>query len=136
MGKIIVRDSDSVDPTIFKGRMSRRVISPERDGSKKISLHKVHRWAGLSNETKYVENDEVLYILEGEGYIFEGDQKHPLKPGTCVLIPANTTYQIFNPSEMKLLAILSPPRTREEWGQRADLVKLESPLDSGEKGKP
>ena len=136
MGKIIVRDSESVDPTLFKGRMSRRVISPERDNSKKMSLHKVHRWAGLSNPTTYAENDEILYILEGEGWIFEGEQKHHLTPGYCVLIPAGTTYQIFNPSDMKLLAILSPPRYRDEWGQRADLVKLESPVDPPDSQKP
>ena len=127
MGKIIIRDSDSVEPTIFKTRMSRRVISPERDNSTKMSLHKIHRWPGiLSNPTKYTDNDEILYILEGEGYIFEGDEKHQLKPGYAVLIPANTTYQIFNSTDLKLLAILSPPRYREEWAQRPDLVKLES----------
>jgi mannose-6-phosphate isomerase-like protein (cupin superfamily) len=129
MGKIVVRDSESMDPTIFKGRMSRRVISPERDNSTKISLHKVHRWAGISNPTQYEENDEILYILEGEGWIFEGDLKHHLKPGYSVLIPAKTTYQIFNPSDFVLLAILSPPRYRDEWGKREDLVKLESPLE-------
>ncbi len=89
MGKIVVRDSESADPTIFKGRMSRRVISPERDNSSKISLHKVHRWAGISNPTQYTENDELLYILEEEGWIFEGDLKHHLKSGYCVFICVN-----------------------------------------------
>lgn len=132
MGKIIVRDSESVEPTIFEGRMSRRVISPERDNSNKMSLHKVQRWAGLSNPTKYTENDEILYILEGEGWIFEGDLKHHLKPGYCALIPADTTYQIFNPSDLKVLVVLSPPRYLDEWGKRKDLVKLESPVKSPE----
>jgi len=130
MGKIIVRDSESVDPTIFKGRMSRRVISPERDNSHRMSLHKIHRWAGLSDPTTYAKNDEILYVIEGEGWILEDDVKYHLKPGYCVFIPANTTYQTFCPSDLKLLAVLSPARYLDEWSKRADLVKLESPVDS------
>ena len=70
MSKIIVKDRDSVEPTIFKDRESRRVISPERDNSKKMSLHEIIRHeSSVSYEVKYPENDEILYILEGEGFI-------------------------------------------------------------------
>lgn len=131
MGRIIVRDSKDVEPTIFKGRESRRLFSPERDNSNKMSLHKVHRWAGISSgETKYAKNDEILYILEGEGYVFEGEKSYPLRPGSCVFIPANTGYRIYNPSDLRLLAILSPPRYRDEWKERPDLVQLEPPYSS------
>jgi len=126
MNTIIVRDSESVEPTIFTGRESRRLISPERDNSHKMSLHMIHRCPGISpKESKYPKNDEILYILEGEGYLLEGKRRYRIKPGYCVFIPANTGYRIYNPSNMKVLAILSPPRYREEWKERSDLVQLE-----------
>lgn len=126
MSKIIVKDRDSVEPTIFKDRESRRVISPERDISNRMSLHEITRHeSSVSYEVKYPENDEILYILEGEGLIFEGKRKHPIKPGSCVFIPANTPYKLSNTSNLRMLAILSPPRYLHEWKNRNDLVKLE-----------
>jgi mannose-6-phosphate isomerase-like protein (cupin superfamily) len=126
MGKIIVRHADSVHPTIFKGRESRRLISPERDSSERMSLHKIHRFGrGISYEVNYPKNDEILYILEGEGYIFEGEKRIPFKPGSCVFVPANNTYQIYNTGDLHMLAVLSPPRYRDEWKDRPDIVRLE-----------
>jgi mannose-6-phosphate isomerase-like protein (cupin superfamily) len=126
MGRIIIRDSDSVEPTIFKDRESKRVISPERDNSTRISLHKILRYPrGKSYEVKYPENDEILYILDGEGYIYDGEGEHLVKEGYCVFIPANTSYQIDNSKELIMLAILSPPRYRDEWTKRKDLVRIE-----------
>jgi mannose-6-phosphate isomerase-like protein (cupin superfamily) len=127
MSKIIIRESDSVDPTVFKDRESRRLISPERDNSTKMSIHLIHRHSkDISYEVKYPKNDEILYILEGEGVIYDGDVQTPVKPGSCVFIPANTSYRISNTPNLKMLAILSPPRYRDEWKERNDLVKLES----------
>jgi mannose-6-phosphate isomerase-like protein (cupin superfamily) len=126
MGKIIVRNPASVEPTIFQTRESRRVISPERDGSERMSLHKIHRFGrGLSNEVVYPHNDEILYILQGEGFIFEGEEKIPFGADSCVFIPANTGYKIYSPIDVHMLAILSPPRRRDEWKERPDIVKLE-----------
>jgi len=129
MGKIIVRDSEAVEPTLFKGRESRRLISPERDGSKRMSLHLIHRFVrGLGNANRYPENDEILYFLEGEGYLLEGEESFPFKAGMCAFIPADTTYKIYSRTDVKMLAILSPSRYREEWKSREDIVKMEPPL--------
>jgi mannose-6-phosphate isomerase-like protein (cupin superfamily) len=126
VGGIVVRDSGTVEPTIFTGRESRRVISPERDGSTRMSLHRLHNFErGVTYEVKYEDNDEILYILEGEGYILDGDERIPFKPDSAVFIPAGTPYRIYNPTDLKMLAILSPPRYREDWKGREDLVQLE-----------
>ena len=127
MDKIVVRNTEEVEPTIFKSRESRRLISPERDNSKRMSLHEIKRFVnGISQEVKYLNNDELLYILEGKGYILEDDNtRHPFKPGTCVFIPENTTYKIYNTENIKMIAILSPPRYLEEWKNREDLMILE-----------
>jgi mannose-6-phosphate isomerase-like protein (cupin superfamily) len=130
MAKIMIRHSDEVEPTLFQGRESRRLISPERDKSMRVSVHKICSSSGLSHEIRYPKNDEILYVLEGEGYIIEGDKKTAIKPGSIVFIPAETTYRIFSLVTMKKLAVLSPPRYRHEWEDRKDLVHLEPPFVS------
>lgn len=124
MGKIVIRQWESVEPTIFTGRESRRIITPEEDNSTRVSLHRIHRWAGISNEVRYPKNDEILYILEGEGYIIEEGEKHPIKAGTAIFIPEDTMYRIFNSGDLKMLAVLAPARYRDEWKERKDLVIL------------
>jgi mannose-6-phosphate isomerase-like protein (cupin superfamily) len=128
MGKVVIRHYGEVEPTLFMGRESRRIITPERDNTTRFSVHRIHRYAGLSNQIKYPSNDEALYIIEGEGYILEDDQKTPIRPGSCVFIPSGSTYRIFNVVPLIMIAILSPPRSREEWKDRKDLVHLETTI--------
>jgi len=128
MGKVVIRHYDEVEPTLFTGRESRRIITPERDKTTSFSVHRIHRYAGLSNPIKYPENDEALYVIEGEGYILEDERKTPIRAGSCVFIPQGTTYQIYNLVPLVMIAILSPPRSRDEWKDRKDLVHLEAPI--------
>jgi mannose-6-phosphate isomerase-like protein (cupin superfamily) len=128
MAKVVIRHSDEVEPTLFIGRQSKRLITPERDDSKLVSVHLIHRYAGLSNEIRYPKNDEVLYILDGEGFVIVGDEKTAIKPGTCIFTPAGETIRLFNVVELKMIAVLSPPRYRNEWKDRKDLIHLEAPI--------
>ena len=126
MANILVKDGESVEPTIFQCRESRRIITPETDKSMKMSLHKIIRYErGVSYLVRYPENDEILFVIEGEGYIIEGDEKYPIRPGSAVFIPTNTGYKVYNSTDLTMLAILSPPRYRDDWKGREDLVMLE-----------
>ncbi len=127
MGKVIIRHCDEVEPTLFLTRESRRLITPERDKSMRVSVHKIDRYAGYSDEVRYPENDEILYIIEGEGFIIEGDEKTAIRPGSCVFIPAGETYRMFSIVPLHMIAVLSPPRYRDEWKGRKNLVHLEPP---------
>ncbi len=127
MGKIKIRHCDEVEPTLFLGRETRRLITPERDKSMRVSVHKIHRYAGFSDEIRYPNNDEILYVIEGEGFIIEGDQKTPIRSGSCIFIPEGGTYRIFNVVPLQMIAVLSPPRYRDEWKDRKNLVHLEPP---------
>jgi mannose-6-phosphate isomerase-like protein (cupin superfamily) len=128
MGNIAIRHWEDIDPTLFMGRESRRIITPEKENATKFSIHRIHRYAGLSNEIFYPINDEALYIIEGEGFILEGDKKTPIRSGCCVFIPAGEKYKIFNVVPLIMMAVLSPPRSRDEWKDRKDLVQLENPV--------
>lgn len=125
MDGIAIRHYEDIEPTLFLGRESRRIITPERDGSTKVSIHRIHRYAGLSNHIKYPANDEILCVIEGEGFILEDEKRTAIRPGSCVFIPAGKTYRIYNIVSLIMLAVLAPARTREEWKGRPDLVQLE-----------
>jgi len=58
----------------------------------------------------------------------EDDRKTPIRAGSCVFIPHGTTYQIYNLVPLIMIAVLSPPRSRDEWKDRKDLVHLEAPI--------
>ena len=53
--------------------------------------------------------DEIFYILEGEGRLRYGDEVRSLKPGDCISCPAGTrvAHQIANTSEDKDLVYLA-----------------------------
>lgn len=38
--------------------------------------------------------DEVYYVLAGEGHILIGDEKHELRPGATVVLPAKVPHEL------------------------------------------
>ncbi len=54
--------------------------------------------------------DEVIYVLEGDGLFHAPDAVHPLRPGTCIGLPARTVHCLENtgPGEMRLVAVFRP----------------------------
>ena len=54
--------------------------------------------------------DEVIYVLEGEGYLdISGDQA-PIRPGTCIHLPKTLVHSLANTgeSEMRVLGVFRP----------------------------
>jgi mannose-6-phosphate isomerase-like protein (cupin superfamily) len=54
--------------------------------------------------------DEVIYVLEGEGYLdISGDQA-PIGPGTCIHLPKTLVHSLANTgeSEMRVLGVFRP----------------------------
>ncbi|HZD87837.1 MAG TPA: cupin domain-containing protein [Gaiellaceae bacterium] len=54
--------------------------------------------------------DEVVYVLEGEGTLHVADETAPLRPGTCVHLPARLVHCLENagPGEMRVLGVFRP----------------------------
>ena len=62
-----------------------------------------------------LEQDEVYYILQGEGCMYIDDESRFVSSGDIIAIPANASQWIENKSEIELVfaAIVSPPWTKE-----------------------
>jgi mannose-6-phosphate isomerase-like protein (cupin superfamily) len=54
--------------------------------------------------------DEVVYVLEGNGTLHIGGESAPLRPGTCVHLPATLVHSLENegPGEMQVLGVFRP----------------------------
>jgi len=54
--------------------------------------------------------DEVVYVLHGEGALHVGGETAPLRPGTCVHLPARLVHCLENtgPGEMQVLGVFRP----------------------------
>ena len=130
--KIRMVHEDDVIPTIFRHRETKRLITQEREGSERCSLHICTIPAPFTSdpvkpgisEVVY-EEDELLYIIEGEGTMIFDGEAHEFGPGTTVYIPAGCKYYQKARKDLKVLVVIAPPRLRAQWANRSDLLLLE-----------
>jgi len=54
--------------------------------------------------------DEVIYVLDGEGFLEIAGEWEPLRPGSCVHLPARIVHCLANTgeSEMRVLGVFRP----------------------------
>jgi mannose-6-phosphate isomerase-like protein (cupin superfamily) len=54
--------------------------------------------------------DEVVYVVEGNGYFHIGDERQPIGPGSCIHLPPYLTHCLENagPGPMRVLGVFHP----------------------------
>lgn len=54
--------------------------------------------------------DEVIYVLEGEGYLDCSGEQAPIRPGTCIHLPKTLVHSLANTGdgEMRVLGVFRP----------------------------
>jgi uncharacterized cupin superfamily protein len=67
---------------------------------------------------RHDSQEEIIYILTGEGAIFFDGQPEVVRPGSCVFVPAGVNHSIRNDSDhvMKLTYCFSPPVIQGSYG--------------------
>lgn len=84
---------------------------PPRTGNEQLTVLDVELSPGEGhNFHKHPEQEEVIYVLEGEVEQWLEEEMKMLKPGDAVYIDADVVHASFNPGDapVKLIAILSP----------------------------
>jgi len=58
----------------------------------------------------YHRYDEVVYVLEGTGALHIDGESEPLRPGSCIHLPATLVHSLenFGPGEMQVLGVFRP----------------------------
>ena len=59
------------------------------------------------------DHEEFLYLLEGEGWVYIGDEKFEVRAGDLVYCPAGVQHGFFIPTKGVRLSIYGPPFDRE-----------------------
>jgi quercetin dioxygenase-like cupin family protein len=62
---------------------------------------------------KHPDQEEVIYVLEGEGIAKSEEGDKPIRPGSFVFIPAgagHATLNVLKDRPMKAVIIKSPPQ--------------------------
>ena len=54
--------------------------------------------------------DEVIYVLEGEGYLDISGEQAPIRPGTCIHLPKTLVHSLANTgdTEMRVRGVFRP----------------------------
>ena len=66
--------------------------SERPDGRLHVAEGLTQRIVELGGEPHVEDADEVLYVLDGEGELTVGDERHPLRLGTSVFVAAGTRW--------------------------------------------
>ncbi len=78
--------------------------------------------------------EEVLCILQGSGFIWSGQSKTPIAPGSCVYLPRRQPHCVENSTsgELRLLGVFYPagsPAARYGVHERPESTPAEGELD-------
>ncbi|HEY7399208.1 MAG TPA: cupin domain-containing protein [Gaiellaceae bacterium] len=65
----------------------------------------------LAGEQRVEPADEVLYVLEGEGELEAGGERHALRPGTAVFVAAGTPWRAAGARVLSVLVHEPPAAT-------------------------
>ena len=88
-----------------------RLSGPQKTKADKLVVIEVNITPGNGhNFHKHPQQEEVIYVIEGEIEQWVGEEKRMLQPGDSVFIPADGVHASFNvgTTDAKVLAILTP----------------------------
>jgi quercetin dioxygenase-like cupin family protein len=112
MGSTVVRENEREFNPVEWGK-TKNLFGPENVGAKYLKIniteyapgteHKLHRHPG---------QEEVIFVLEGEGITRTDAGDQPIRSGSFVFVPADTDHATINVRKdkpMKAVIIKSPP---------------------------
>ncbi len=91
---------------------SKVLVDRTRWGANHLLLRVTEYAPGVAHELhSHPNQEEIIFVLEGEGYSKFDGKRHPLGPGSVVFIPAGLEHATANTSNRPLRALVakSPP---------------------------
>ena len=112
MGRIVVRESEKEFIPVDYGKR-KILVDPESAGSKHVRVSITEYAPDRAHEMhRHPNQEEVIYIVDGEGISRTKDGDMPINTGAYVFIPADTDHATINVSKdrpMKAIIMKSPP---------------------------
>ncbi len=94
-------------------RSKRIVLAGDRVG---FSLHETVLDAGSVNDFWYANHIEAVFIVEGEGELYDKDNDvtYRLAPGSVYVLNGNERHQLRPRTRMRTVCVFNPPVTGRE----------------------
>jgi mannose-6-phosphate isomerase-like protein (cupin superfamily) len=104
-----------------------RVAFDAANGCRLLEQRVIRFGPGRSAERKLVRQQEVMYIVEGQGRLHLDRQTHELEPNMGVFLAPGETYAVENTGQQDLhvLSVLAPEDRAEAAGQRKVTVRFD-----------
>jgi len=84
-------------PGHFGGALSKALVGPENSGSSRIDF-RISRYAPSAYVQEHVHKvqEQIYYVLEGEGMLTLNDDKHLMRPHDYVYVPPGVRHSFTN----------------------------------------
>jgi oxalate decarboxylase/phosphoglucose isomerase-like protein (cupin superfamily) len=103
---------DDVDSQVFDWGALKWMVTPEVNGSERISCGVVKLEPGKGHERHtHPESDEMLYVVRGEGEQEIGDETRSIATGDMLYVPQGVEHGTVNTGwePLVLVAVYAPP---------------------------
>jgi quercetin dioxygenase-like cupin family protein len=117
MGSVVVKENEKEFARVDWGR-TKNIFGTENVKARHLKINITEYAAGTEHKLhRHPEQEEVIYVLDGEGITRTdaGDQR--IGPGSFVFVPAGTdhaTINIVKDKPMRAIIIKSPPEERKK----------------------
>ena len=84
-------------PGHFGGALSKALVGPENSGSRLIDF-RISRYAPSAYVQEHVHEvqEQIYYVLEGEGVLTLGRERHLMRPHDYVYVPPGVRHSFTN----------------------------------------
>ena len=84
-------------PGHFGGALSKALVGPENSGSRLIDF-RISRYAPSAYVAEHVHKvqEQIYYVLEGEGILTLDDERHLMRPHDYVYVPPGVRHSFTN----------------------------------------
>lgn len=104
-------------PGHFGGALSKELAGPETTGSSRVDF-RISRYAPMAYVQEHVHKvqEQVYYVLEGEGILTLDDTKNLMRPNDYVYVPPGVRHSFTNTGTdgLVFLVITTPAADDEE----------------------
>lgn len=103
-------------PGHFGGALSKALVGPANSGSRRIDF-RISRYAPSAyvQEHRHKVQEQIYYVLEGEGVLTLGKDRHLMRPHDYVYVPPGVPHSFTNTGLGGLVfLVVTTPESDEE----------------------
>jgi mannose-6-phosphate isomerase-like protein (cupin superfamily) len=113
MGSVVVKEDEKEFEPVEWGR-TKNLCGPDFGGAQYLKINITEYAIGSGHRLHFHPGqEEVIFILDGEGVTKTDKGDVPVRAGTCIFVPAGADHETINvlkDKPLKALVIKSPPK--------------------------